>query len=49
METICEKRGFLMSGKRYDYARAARTIMDEFRGGKLGRISLEFPPERQKK
>ena len=47
METICEKRGFLMSGKRYDYARAARTIMDEFRGGKMGRISLEFPPERQ--
>ncbi len=43
METICEKRGFLMSGKRYDYARAARTIMDEFRGGKMGRISLEFP------
>ena len=45
METICEKRGFLMSGKRYDYARCARTIMDEFRGGKVGRISLEFPKE----
>ncbi len=47
METICEKRGFLMSGKRYDYARAARTIMDEFRGGKMGRISLEFPKEEE--
>ena len=43
MEEICEKRGFLMAGKRYDYARAARTIMDEFRGGKLGRITLEMP------
>ena len=47
MEAICEKRGFLMSGKRYDYARAARTIMDEFRGGKMGRISLEFPKEEE--
>jgi len=43
MEAICEKRGFIMSGKRYDYARAARTIIDEFRAGKMGRITLELP------
>lgn len=43
MEEICEKRGFIMSGKRYDYARAARTIVDEFRGGKIGKITLEMP------
>ena len=43
LEDICEKRGFLLSGKRFDYARAARTLMDEFRSGKLGRISLEWP------
>ncbi len=46
MEAICEKRGFIMSGKRYDYARAARTIIDEFRAGKMGRITLEMPQER---
>ncbi len=46
MEAICEKRGFIMSGKRYDYARAARTVIDEFRAGKMGRITLEMPPER---
>lgn len=43
LEEICEKRGFLMSGKRYDYSRGARTFLDEFRGGKIGRISLEWP------
>lgn len=47
MEAICEKRGFIMSGKRYDYARAARTIIDEFRAGKMGRITLEMPQERK--
>ncbi|MBE6020921.1 MAG: ribosome biogenesis GTPase YlqF [Firmicutes bacterium] len=46
MERICDKRGFIMSGKRYDYARAARTIMDEFRGGKMGRITLEMPGDK---
>lgn len=45
LEEICEKRGFLMSGKRYDYARGARTFLDEFRAGKIGRISLEWPEE----
>ena len=46
MERICDKRGFIMSGKRYDYVRAARTIMDEFRGGKMGRITLEMPGDK---
>lgn len=45
MEAICEKRGFIMAGKRYDYARAARTVIDEFRAGKMGRITLEYPDE----
>lgn len=41
MDTIALKRGFIMSGKRIDYERTGRTVLDEFRGGKLGRISLE--------
>ena len=41
MEAIAEKRGFIRQGKRIDYERCARTILDEFRGGKIGRITLE--------
>jgi len=34
-------RGFLISGGEYDIKRMADVLLDEFRGGKLGRISLE--------
>lgn len=44
MEAICRKRGFILSEGRTDYERAARTVMDEYRAGKIGRISLERPP-----
>ena len=35
------KRGMLISRGEGDTLRAANTLLDEFRGGKLGRISLE--------
>ena len=35
------QRGFIMPGKRIDYERTGRTVLDEFRGGKIGRITLE--------
>ncbi len=41
MDNIARKRGFIMSGGRIDYERTGRTILDEFRGGKIGRITLE--------
>lgn len=41
MEAIAAKRGFIMAGKRIDYTRTARTVLDEFRGGIIGRITLE--------
>lgn len=41
MELIAGKRGFLLSGRRIDYERTARTLLDEFRGGVIGRITLE--------
>ncbi len=41
MDNIALKRGFLMSGRRIDYERTGRTVLDEFRGGKIGRITLE--------
>lgn len=40
-----KRRGFLISGGEYDYERMAAVFLDEFRGGKLGRITLELPPE----
>ena len=43
MEAIAKKRGFILQGARIDYERTARTVLDEFRAGKLGRITLEFP------
>ncbi len=41
MEAIAVKRGFIMSGKRIDYERTARTVLDEFRSATIGRITLE--------
>lgn len=41
MDNIARKRGFILSGNRTDYERTARAVLDEFRGGKIGRITLE--------
>ena len=35
MEQIARRRGFLFSGNRIDYERTARTVLDEFRAGKI--------------
>jgi ribosome biogenesis GTPase A len=45
MEKIARKRGFILSGDRIDYERTSRTIIDEYRAGILGRITLERPEE----
>ena len=41
LEEICRRRGFLMKSAVPDLERAAMILLDEFRGGKLGPISLE--------
>lgn len=43
LERIGRKRGFLVSGGEINTERAAITVLDEFRSGKLGRLSLERP------
>ena len=43
MEAIALKRGFIQSGKRIDYERTGRAILDEFRAGIIGNITLERP------
>ena len=44
LETAARKRGFLVSGGEVDLERMSVVLLDEFRGGKLGRITLEKPP-----
>ena len=43
LEACARKRGFLMAGGHVDTQRMAAVLLDEFRGGRLGRISLERP------
>lgn len=45
LEKIGKKRGFLISGGQINTERAAITLLDEFRGGKLGKISFEKPSD----
>lgn len=44
VELIAKKRGMMMSGGVPDTERAAITLLDEYRSGKIGRITLEKPP-----
>ncbi len=45
LELLGRKRGFVVSGGEIDTERAAKILLDEFRGAKLGRISLESPSD----
>jgi len=40
-----QKRGMRISGGEFDTERMARVLLDEYRAGKLGRFTLELPPE----
>ncbi len=42
-ELIGRKRGLLISGGQINGQRCAEMLLDEFRGGKIGRITLELP------
>ncbi len=48
LEMLCDagkKRGFLISGGEVDYTRMANVLLDEFRSGVLGRITIEMPED----
>ena len=45
LEAAGRKRGFLISGGEVDTERMAKLLLDEFRGGKLGRFTLELPED----
>ena len=46
LEAVCAGRGWLLKGAQYDYERCCSIVLDEFRAGKLGRITLEIPPDK---
>ncbi len=48
LEEIAKKRGFIMRGSEPDIKRCAHVMLDEFRGGKLGKITLELPEDFEK-
>ena len=45
LETMGRKRGMLISGGEVNTERAAITLIDEYRSGKLGRMTLESPED----
>jgi len=45
LELLGRKRGFVISGGEIDTERAAKILLDEFRGAKLGKITLEKPED----
>lgn len=43
LESIAIKRGCIKSGAEYDLDKAAKCLVDDFRNGRIGKISLEIP------
>ena len=41
LDAVCARRGFVLRGGDYDYERAERAVIDDFRKGRLGRITLD--------
>ena len=47
IEMAGRKRGYLMSGGVVNTERMSKVLLDEYRGGKLGKFTLEMPPEEE--
>lgn len=45
MEAIAKKRGCIIRGGEPDYTRVSGVILDEFRHGTIGRITLDYPTQ----
>ena len=45
LQTAAQRRGMRISGGEFDTERMARVLLDEYRGGKLGRFTLETPED----
>ena len=42
---VCSRMGYILRGGEYDYDRACRGVIDDFRKGRLGRITLDGPAD----
>lgn len=49
LDAIAIKRGCIKKGKEIDYNRIAVLLLDEFRGGKMGNITLEWPDKKSER
>ena len=47
LEAVALSRGFVQKGGVFDTERAARIVLDEFRAGKIARVTLEQPPKEE--
>lgn len=45
LDEVCRGRGFLLRGGELDYDRACAVVLDEFREGKVGKLTLEDAPK----
>jgi ribosome biogenesis GTPase A len=45
LEALAKARGCLKKGEELDYAKASQILFDDFRSGKIGRITLEWAPK----
>ena len=45
LDAVCRSRGFIISGGKLDYERASITVLDEFRAGKIAKVTLETPSQ----
>ena len=41
LEAVCKRRGFVLRGGDFDYERGERAVIDDFRKGRLGGITLD--------
>ena len=47
LEAVARSRGFIVKGGEIDAERAARIVLDEFRAGKIARVTFEQPPKEE--
>jgi len=45
LNRVCARRGFVLRGNDYDYERGEKAVIDDFRKGRLGRITLDEPSD----
>ena len=47
LENIARRRACMLKGGELDYEKAARFVMDDFRNGRIAKITLEKPPVKE--